>query len=176
LRDLDDVVDFGTCRACGVVTAPGPAGSVTAPAPADPPAPKPVPLPLVQKGASGELVEAIQYLLRQGGAKDIVIDGDFGDQTDAAVRDFQKRKNLAQDGKVGTQTWSKLWVTVKRGAPQKDAVNAVQVLLNWQGKDVAIDGDFGDQTDGAVRAFQGDRKLTVDGVAGPATWTALVAK
>jgi hypothetical protein len=166
------VIDAAMCRACGVIT-DAPVGNPAA----DPaPAPKPAPLPVLQKGADGGVVEALQYLLRHAGATDIVIDGDFGDQTDEAVRDFQKKQYLAQDGKVGAQTWAKLWVTVKKDASQRDVVRAAQALLNWQGKDVTIDGDFGDQTDAAVRAFQADKKLAVDGVVGPATWGALVTK
>jgi murein L,D-transpeptidase YcbB/YkuD len=38
---------------------------------------------------------------------------------------------------------------------------------------VAVDGIFGPQTEAAVRAFQKDKHLQVDGIAGPITWPAL---
>jgi peptidoglycan hydrolase-like protein with peptidoglycan-binding domain len=130
-------------------------------------------LPTVKSGDSGDTVTAIQYLLRQAG-QDLDADGDFGDQTDAAVRAFQKAKGLTVDGIVGSQTWTALFVTVKKG-DQGDAVSAAQTLLAARGQDAGVDGDFGDQTDAAVRAFQKAKGLTVDGVVGSQTWAALVA-
>jgi peptidoglycan hydrolase-like protein with peptidoglycan-binding domain len=36
-----------------------------------------------------------------------------------------------------------------------------------------VDGQFGDGTARAVRLFQGDKGLDVDGAVGPRTWAAL---
>jgi hypothetical protein len=147
----------------GANPAPKPQGLAAAPATA----------PTVKRDDSGDTVSAIQYLLRQSG-QDIVIDGDFGEQTEGAVRAFQNGKFPKEDGVVGPQTWAALWVTVKQG-DQGDAVSAAQQLLAAKGLDVAVDGDFGPQTDAAVRDFQGQKVLTADGVVGASTWAALLA-
>ena len=36
-----------------------------------------------------------------------------------------------------------------------------------------VDGDFGRATEAAVKSFQSDHRLTVDGICGPATWAEL---
>jgi peptidoglycan hydrolase-like protein with peptidoglycan-binding domain len=152
--------------------------SEPAPAPkpqAPPPPPKPQesapPLLTVKRGSSAPGVEAVQYLLRHHGA-DIVIDGDFGDQTEGAVKDFQQANGLSVTGVVNEKTWRALWVTLKQG-DQNDAVSAAQTLLNRHRFDVVVDGDFGDQTDGAVRAFQEKKGLPAGGVVDDKTWEAL---
>lgn len=59
---------------------------------------------LLQKGCKGKDVEALQSMLLQLGY-DIVVNGFFGDKTEAAVRKFQKDHLISADGKVGRQTW-----------------------------------------------------------------------
>jgi peptidoglycan hydrolase-like protein with peptidoglycan-binding domain len=39
--------------------------------------------------------------------------------------------------------------------------------------DSGVDGDFGSETDSAVRSFQSDKGLEVDGIVGQDTWAAL---
>lgn len=61
----------------------------------------------VKKGDKGEGVKLVQQALKDAGYK-VSVDGDFGNQTDAAVRQFQKKNNLTVDGVVGKITWGKL--------------------------------------------------------------------
>lgn len=55
-----------------------------------------------------------------------------------------------------------------------DRVVELQELLGAHGFPVKVDGDFGWKTEAAVRAFQRDRRLRVDGMVGPETWCALM--
>lgn len=65
--------------------------------------------------------------------------------------------------------------TLRKGA-SGDEVRELQTMLAAWGYDVgAVDGVFGSATEGAVRAFQTAKVLTVDGICGMATWAALDA-
>ena len=52
-----------------------------------------------------------------------------------------------------------------------EAVRELQIALQETGNDPGpIDGVFGSQTEAAVKAFQAQRGITVDGIVGPITW------
>lgn len=56
-----------------------------------------------------------------------------------------------------------------------DSVKALQILLTgWNCSTRGCDGKFGANTDTAMRKFQREKGLTVDGKCGPASWTALL--
>ena len=62
--------------------------------------------------------------------------------------------------------------TLRRGS-KGDAIRELQTMLLKLGYDLGpcgIDGDFGKATEAAVRSFQSDHRLAVDGIAGPATY------
>ena len=123
---------------------------------------------------SGRDVVTAQYLLRHAGLT-LSVDGAFGAGTDSAVRSFQSSRGLVVDGIVGGNTWEKLIVTVRQG-DSNNAVRAVQDQLRsgYGYTSVTVDGVFGSATTTAVRDFQSKRGLGVDGVVGLNTWHSLV--
>src|ERR1700678_4011227 len=63
--------------------------------------------PVVRRGARGERVWAIQYLLKERGYA-LRADGFFGSATARDVRRFQRVRGLRADGVVGARTWDRL--------------------------------------------------------------------
>lgn len=62
--------------------------------------------------------------------------------------------------------------TLRKGDKGAD-VKTLQTLLTKAGYTVAIDGIFGNNTYEAVKAYQAERGLMVDGVVGKKTWSTL---
>lgn len=67
-----------------------------------------VDLPIVRQGDNGFPVIAVQTLLGKHNFNVNYIDGDFGPDTFAKLKAFQKAKGLDADGIVGRDTWTKL--------------------------------------------------------------------
>lgn len=68
------------------------------------------------------------------------------------------------------------WRPTIRKGNKGDVVRECQKMLEKLGYNLGIcgvDGDYGTATDAAVRAFQREHGLVVDGVCGPMTWDAL---
>ncbi|MFE5300672.1 peptidoglycan-binding protein [Streptomyces sp. NPDC056632] len=124
--------------------------------------------PKLKTGSRGTDVLTAQHLLAARGHR-LAADGDFGQKTAKAAKDFQRKNRLPQDGIIGARTWAKLTnFTVASGA-RGPAVKAVQVQLGLK-----ADGVFGKKTKDAVSTFQKKHRLAVDGVVRPATWQRLV--
>jgi hypothetical protein len=75
-------------------------------------------LPELRPGARGEHVQTLQHALNVTVEARLTPDGWFGPATLAAVRRFQERAGLAQDGVVGRQTRWWLGMSVRRAAGQ----------------------------------------------------------
>ncbi|WP_245830459.1 DUF4185 domain-containing protein [Mycobacterium numidiamassiliense] len=65
----------------------------------------------ITRGAVGPHVTKIQDRLNNVAVANagLLADGDFGEQTHAAVVDFQNRRGLVADGHVGHRTWTQLF-------------------------------------------------------------------
>lgn len=132
-------------------------------------------LPVLRNGSNGYDVTLVQRLLNDAGYGSLVEDGIFGVRTDAAVMMFQKDRNLIVDGIVGSQTWGALVPpTIGRGSSSYD-VERLQMILNEMGYSLVVDGIFGSNTEAAVKGFQKNSRLEVDGIVGPLTWYALMS-
>ncbi len=95
------------------------------------------------------LIMSVQRGCNQTYSSGIAVDGIWGPKTEAAIRTL-------------------------RPGDDNSAVWPLQAALMAHGYSVGgIDGKFGSNTESAVKAFQRDNSLTVDGLAGRLTFTAL---
>ena len=154
-----------------------------------------------RQGMEPAKVKQMQELLNTHGGH-LKLDGDFGPRTQRALRDFQRRRGLRADGILGPETLAALQkkapqesqtskadtekpkrkeldfggTTLKRGTQNTDHVRRLQEALNRHGADLKVDGSFGSQTERAVRKFQQQRGLGVDGIVGRRTLAGLNGK
>jgi peptidoglycan hydrolase-like protein with peptidoglycan-binding domain len=153
--------------------------------------------PTLSIGSQGQAVRQLQTSLQnQIPSLHVQVDGIFGAETAARVQQFQFRVFLATDGIVGAKTWAALAAKGPVGLPilhygsVGKEVKQVQYVLNFDRHSAAnkellrinnfrpegyyhgaIDSDFGLKTETAVKTFQQDQQLTVDGVIGAYTWS-----
>lgn len=127
------------------------------------------------------------------------IDGRFGVQMTKAVENFQNTFGLIVDGIVGAATWNRIYAVYETledkivpdesipeypGLPLQQGtanenVRRIQSALNNVSSQypsippVVEDGIYGSATASAVRAFQRQFGLTIDGIVGQQTWDKL---
>lgn len=136
-------------------------------------------------GSKGKAIEGIQQQLKKLGFFQGDITGYFGSQTETAVKRFQGKRGLYQDGVVGPGTYRFLFENaskatnestksssdIKQALSIKDIQAALKKLGYYTG---AVDGVSGPYTENAIKKFQRSKKLTADGVVGPATAKLLI--
>ena len=154
---------------------------------------------LKQGQKSTKVAELQQALMKLGYLpKTFKADGNYGVETTAAVKKFQKATKNTVDGWVGPQTCASLNkktttttsvtkttanaincpnINLKKGSKGEN-VKTLQTMLKALGYYTRqIDGDFGQYTDSAVKAYQRNAGgLLVDGIFGPVTCKKLTAK
>lgn len=157
---------------------------------------------LLRFGDTGSAVQNLQFYLKTIAAfnpfiPDLSIDGFFGNDTENAVRAFQRTYRLSPDGIVGETTWNRIvsvYLDVTEGGTltirpytgnllrfgsSGDDVLYEQMLLNrirpvfvTVGK-LEEDGIFGSSMRNSVREFQRLFGFRDDGIIGRETWEAL---
>lgn len=157
------------------------------------PANTPTPTALVLKlGVTGDEVTRLQTKLAALKYYTGEVDGQYGQGTAMAVKLFQAQAGLAADGLAGSATLTALYgdaaqtyLPTPTPSPtpsqlgkgdQGDSVKALQQRLKDLGYyPGGVDGDYGGGTQEAIRLFQSQNGLTVDGVCGSATMAAVFA-
>ncbi|WP_326606372.1 amidase [Streptomyces sp. NBC_01799] len=135
---------------------------------------------LLQSGASGAQVTAVQQLLNTQGYAAGAADGDFGAATLSAVKAYQTTRGLPAGGIVGPKTWTALLSagstpTLRRGDSGADVKRLQRSLTAALGTTVDAVGTFGPVTATAVRTYQTRQGLAVTGIVSSNTWAALHA-
>jgi peptidoglycan hydrolase-like protein with peptidoglycan-binding domain len=146
----------------------------------------------LKKGDKGSAINELQKKLKKLNYN-VTIDGDFGKETEKAIKTLQKDNKLSVTGIVTPQLMGVLdMLLVPKPAPDKNLttgaylkrgdkginVTILQKALNKNGSRPKLieDGDFGNATKKAVSVFQKKNNLTADGVAGPITLSKLKVK
>ncbi len=139
----------------------------------------------LRRGSVGDAVVLLHQALTRAG---LPVLGDavhhFGAVTEETVRAFQRRRSLQVDGICGPDTWSALreeplaigdrLLSLRRPMLRGDDVHQLQQQLSAIGFDSGrTDGIFGAHTDAALREFQRNAALAVDGICGPDTLRAI---
>lgn len=130
-------------------------------------------------------ITAFQKWLNQFYAASLSVDGVFGRLTrQAAVKALQTYLNktysagLSVDGGFGPKTkafMAEKKIELKKGN-KNDLVYILQGMLYCRGYNPnGFDGEFGGSTYAAVRQYQKDKKLTIDGEAGADTFASILA-
>lgn len=136
--------------------------------------------PVLRRGSTGSAVEELQNLLTYWKVYTGPINGNFGSQTEEAVKAFQHRVFLPEDGVVGQLTWQALFTgapvnmpVLRRGSRGQLVITVQRILKSTQDYRGQLDGDFGPGTETAVRAFQQRSNVPVTGTVEDRTWHAL---
>jgi len=124
----------------------------------------------VTRGNLRHCVRHVQFSLIDFGYDigDAGADGVLGHYTEHGIKQFQKDNGLTVDGVWGPKTHAKMEEKVK------EVQKALSDLKYYIGD--GVDGDFGHYTFNAVKHFQKDKGLVVDGVVGPVTRSVLFKK
>ncbi|MFZ4453336.1 peptidoglycan-binding protein [Salibacterium aidingense] len=130
----------------------------------------------LREGQENSQVEDLQELLQERGFLDEEdVNGTFDEETTAAIKEYQDKHELDEDGIAGPITIGSLEILSE--GDEGEAVEYLQENLSNLGfYENDIDGNFESNTHDAVVEFQQSQNILVDGLAGPQTFGALTSE
>jgi len=132
---------------------------------------------ILRYGSRGSEVTSLQQALKTKGYFNATCTGYYGSITQNAVIRFQKDAGLAVDGIAGPKTLAAVYRNasgiLKYGSRGQEVTRLQDALRSKGYFSGNSTGYYGSITTQAVKAFQRDAGLTVDGIAGPKTQAAL---
>ena len=155
-----------------------------------------IPEQSLRSGDSGNDVKTVQKRLKELKYYKGTVDGKMGKTTVTALKAFQEAHGLKADGVAGKATYAILfssgampkgttptpapaatstpassssWPTLRRNDSGEAVAQLQEALINLGYLSGKADGNYGEKTAEAVRAFQKNNSLTVDGTAGEQT-------
>lgn len=131
----------------------------------------------LKKGNKGTEVKELQKILTEKRYYSGKLDGEYGELTEKAVKEYQKSQKLKQDGIFGPITCKKLNTnetetinsTLKKGSKGEQVKQLQQKLQKLGYYNAEIDGEYGTKTVNAVKQYQNYHNLISDGIYGPIT-------
>lgn len=137
-------------------------------------------------------VKQLQALLNFLG-ESLIVDGDFGAKSTAAVKNFQKLQAIQTDGKVGEQTWLKFYDASLDHAQEliESEKHYDELVLDSENKALVLwlqsilylidnvtetTAKFDETLERTILAFQASNECTEDGCVDFATWLELFKK
>lgn len=134
-----------------------------------------------ERGEVSETLRKYQNRLKELGYLTSSADGTYGKDTETAVKRFQERTGLIADGYLGPTTISELMsknaqanaIIVGMNGPEVEKIQKRLKELGYLSG--TPDGRYGEKTETAVRNFQNQHKLSVDGKVGKQTMNLLMS-
>lgn len=83
-------------------------------------------------------------------------------------------RNISVDGYVGDKTYQAASKVLIKNGTRGDITKLTQEMLSSLGYDLSVDGIAGNGTENAIRQYQADWGLGVDGAFGPKCWAAML--
>jgi len=117
--------------------------------------------PEIKPGTTSKAVRSLQCVLNDAGLGPVTVDGFYGPETQAAVKKMTDGFECCIKNPLRVRTW--YWVILFTGSHELGGlergdsgirVKTLQRALRADGESLAVDGDFGGQTERQLKAFQ----------------------